>query len=146
MKKIVLISLLLVICCDKPESERNNFFKGNHRLLSLNTFIKIKNETSSFGFFFVFVGEYSSSDKNEKEPTVRFCWENNNKEYVISELPLKQVRFQIDSTINEPYCKFRWYSGPYLNEEYWYSNVIYVLFVLQEKHILKSNVNLDLNP
>lgn len=130
-----------------PPSESTQFFVGSHPLLSLNQFMKLSEKQTSSGMFFICIGSYSSTSNKSEEKTVSFSWLNNQKQYVISELPMNKVRFQMDSTVKVPYCKFKWitgYGAPIFNEATWSENVSYVLFVIRPEQVYNKDVKLDL--
>ena len=156
MKKIIftLITLLLMNSCsvdDKYAYETNcdNFFKGNHKLLSLNNMVNKESIETSSAAFFIIVGSYSSEKRTIVENYVIFSWLNNKDVYMVTKLPISNVRFRIDSTILDPYCKFRWkYPGNFgirsFTESDWKLFFIYALFVIKPEHIYNANVKLDL--
>lgn len=160
MKNVFVLFLLIFVssysqkrfdtefCYDENKSS-DDFFRGNHNLLSLNSMYnksqkEIKEKAN--GWFFVAIGAYKS-EKKETETNKRiatFSWQNDKQEYIFSEVPLEQVRFIIDSTIASPYCKFRWVSTRDFCEHLWWEYVIYVVFVLREENIM-GKVELNLN-
>jgi hypothetical protein len=132
----------------EPESEETTFFKGNHKLMSLNTCITNKKVSSANGFYFVVIGSISSSTIEENRKYATFAWLNNNNEYVISNIPINQVRFQINDSISDPYCKFKWTSKRIYIEstfdEIWSSCIIYVVLVLRSDQIFGEEIELNL--
>jgi hypothetical protein len=104
-----------------------------------------KQEGRGSGIFFICVGgfNYSSSTTQTQEKRAYFSWLNNSGEYVMSDIPMNKVRFQIDSTVKIPYCKFRWYQS-FFQQECWYNLIEYVVFVLRPDQIYNKTVGLDL--
>jgi hypothetical protein len=139
---------LMFISCEqnKPESPTQStlFFQGNHNLMSLNNVIKQTEHSSIKGNFFICVGSINGSSEKTTEQVARFSWKNNNNEFVVSEISMKQVRFQIDSTIKIPYCKFKYYDGYCFEESKWWENIIYVVFVLRQEQIYGNDIVLNL--
>jgi hypothetical protein len=152
----LLVLLLLLMACSiydpekwKKESPQYVFFAGNHELMSLNSLIKTseKSKSSGNGWFFVVIGNLSYSQETSKteERIVRFAWKNNYGQFVVSELPMSLVRFQISKDSLNPYCKFRWTpNSGWFNEKEWVEDVQYVVFVLKENQIYKNDIKLDL--
>jgi len=147
-----LFMLLLFCCCTKQGVETfgkaGQFFVGNHTLMSLSTYTSNETTTRAFGSFFVLVGGFDFSQDTKKAAVARFVWRNNKGEGVISELPLNKVRFVIDNSITEPYCKFRWVGeeNRQFSETYWEAYVIYVVLVLKEDQIKNQTIEFDLKP
>lgn len=124
----------------KSKSEVDLYFGGNHKLLALNNYIDIKDSTYMKSGFFCFL--YNSTKENQRKAS--FVWLNNRNEYVFVELPITNVRFQIDDTIKEPYCKFRWTNRNISSPEE-PSRILYVVLILKEENIVNKNITLDLN-
>jgi|WetSurMetagenome_2_1015567.scaffolds.fasta_scaffold695330_1 hypothetical protein len=143
---------LLAGCTEQTfQSRPTQFFMGKHNLMSLNSLIQIseKSKTTMSGSFFVALGGFNYDKENIKreDRVVHFVWENNSKEFVISEIPMSLVRFQLDTTdsIKSPYCKFRWRDDERsFNEARWMNEVIYVVFILRKNQIYNANIKLDL--
>lgn len=159
MKRLFLIVLMfLIVFCsncsqeylDSVKAEREYYktnksiadlyFGGNHKLLSLKNYIDIKDSTYIKSGFFCFL--YRSSKENERKAS--FVWLNNRNEYVFTEIPICNVRFQINDTIKEPYCKFRW-TNRNISDPEESSRILYVVLVLKEENIVNKNIMLELN-
>lgn len=143
--KFILSFLIFVSLC-QAQDKADDFFKGNHDLLALNSFVSKSIQTKSEGNFFLFVGSYSSETTTSFPTQVSFCWKNNKREYMVSSLPMDRVRFQMDSSITKPYCKFKWKSsgGWEFNEDQWLGYVLYAVFVLKPEQVLDKEIKLDL--
>lgn len=155
MKKIVLTIIALCVYCKDPTYQtdaKDVFFKGDHPLMALDQIVKTTETKTAKagGGFFVCIGgfDYSNNSTKTQERVVNFSWKNNLQQYVISELPMSKVRFQLDSSITVPYCKFRWstYGLGFTNgENSWAEMVIYVVFVLRPDQIYTKPIKLNLN-
>lgn len=124
----------------KNKSEVDLYFGGNHKLLALNNYIDVKDSTYIKSGFFCFL--YNSTKENQRKAS--FVWLNNRNEYVFTELPIANVRFQINDTIKEPYCKFRWTNRDVSSPEE-VSRILYVVLILKEENIVNKNITLELN-
>jgi hypothetical protein len=124
----------------KNKSEVDLYFGGNHKLLALNNYVDIKDSTYIKSGFFCFL--YKSTKENQRKAS--FVWLNNRNEYVFTELPITNVRFQINDTIKEPYCKFRWTNREISSPEE-VSRILYVVLILKEENIANKNIMLELN-
>lgn len=151
MKKIFLIFAILIpiflIGCDGDNTPQtpwqDKMFAGNHELLALNSFVSTKTTSSSGGGFFVVFGSYGSASETTQNKSVTFSFKNYKNEFMTAEFPIEMVRLQIDSTIDKPYCKFRWSTND-LNEYNWKSSVIYVVVVVRPEQVLgKIQLNLS---
>lgn len=101
MKKILLISLsvLFLASCEPQEPYVSNIGKilqGQHLLKHL----PFQKDSVTQNSFFRVV-----KDK------VFFSWQLPDSTYVISQLPLSQIRTRFDPTIEQPFIQFRWQSG-----------------------------------
>jgi hypothetical protein len=96
MKKAWLLALLFLLAgCEQELSEQEKFFAGKHALFSINT----QSGTSDGSCYMIFGSQGS---------TVKFAWLNNNKEYMLTELPIGKIRVVLDDYA-EPFVKFRWW-------------------------------------
>ncbi|MCK9441981.1 MAG: hypothetical protein M0Q13_11240 [Methanothrix sp.] len=126
-------------------SKNDLFFGGNHKLMSLNTYISKEVEGKISDSYFVVVGGISGNISENIDKKASFIWLNNKNEYIFSDLPLSKVRFQINDSIEYPYCKFKWTNNciSCMNESQ--DNILYVVLVLKNENIFGQSIKLDLN-
>jgi hypothetical protein len=156
MKRVflLLLAIFLVNCAkifEKTDAEKliesnksvaDLYFQGNHKLLSLHNYLGTKNNIDLKKGIFCLL--YSSVQQTEKKAS--FVWLNNKNEYVFTELPISQVRFQINDTIKEPYCKFKWiHNNLNTSNKESVDNILYVVLVLKDENIINESIQLELN-
>ena len=129
----------------ESKSKNDLFFSGNHKLMSLNTYIAKEVNGELNGSYFVVVGGISGNISEKVEKKASFIWLNNKNEYIFTDLPLSQVRFTIDNSIIQPYCKFKWTNNCINCIDESQGNILYVVLVLKDENIFGQSVKLDLN-
>ena len=151
MRIAAILLFLSVFACERPQEPvdvQGDFFRGNHLLMSLNSLVKVseKSKLSASAGFFVVVGslKFNKEEPKSEERTVHFVWKNNLGQFVVSELPMSLVRFQIVSDLIQPTCKFRWRDDYCFDEARWVEKVIYVVFTLNESQVYSADIKLDL--
>ena len=114
MKKILLLVLLCIVlfksCIQKAPKGKSvtaEIFEGKHLLRKLNKTVTTKSDHS--GSYFLIFGQVNAT--TYKDINITFSWELNDGDYIISEMPIKDVRIRIDSTVTNPYVLFNWNSS-----------------------------------
>jgi hypothetical protein len=133
MKKLWLLVLLFLLTgCEQELSDQEKFFSGKHNLFSINT----QSGTSDGSCYIIF---------GSQGATVKFSWLNNNKEYMITELPVERIRVVLDE-YNEPFVKFKWWIGPNFTSGNYIPSIIYAqLNIPAGKFVYNLSVSTPIN-
>lgn len=108
---------------------------GKHLLRKI--YSEKETERSASGGFFIFAGNYNSSEKTET--TVTFSWQTNRGDYVYYTLPLVlgRVRLRIDNSVKQPQVVFSWNQNKYTefrsdDVEKAYYQIEYATFIVRD--------------
>ena len=115
MKKLLsfLFMILMISCilsgCEKEDDRTRQQFKyryktfaGQHELRKFKIFSSTESKIS--GIYFLIAGSVSGESKTQTNVT--FSWKMDNGDYIISEMPLTQIKIRIDDNIKKPYVTF----------------------------------------
>ena len=118
MKKLLsfLFMILMISCilsgCQKEDDRKREFeqqskygyktFTGQHELRKFKIFSSTESKIS--GAYFLMAGSVSGGSKTQNNVT--FSWKMDNGDYIISEMPLTQIKIRIDDNIKKPYVTF----------------------------------------
>ena len=115
MKKLLsfLFMILMISCilsgCEKEDDRTRRQFKyryktftGQHELRKFKIFSSTESKIS--GAYFLIAGSVSGGSKTQNNVT--FSWKMDNGDYIISEMPLTQIKIRIDDNIKKPYVTF----------------------------------------
>jgi hypothetical protein len=97
---LFLILVLCTSCVQRVDPEED---ESTHKHLLRKFNVKTSTSSGSSAWYFLVAGGYSSHDY--RETNVRFYFLNCRDEYQFMELPLNNVRIQIDS-VQHPYATF----------------------------------------
>ena len=130
MKKLLILIVALVVSCKPVDCDKSSeIFRGNHKLRKF----KVKSEKySGWSASYFIIGGHASGSSGEKR-MVSFCWLMNNGEYAMSEIEPYKIRLKIDSTITEPYVKFRWFHSHSTDVSFITERVNYMVVCCKEE-------------
>lgn len=111
-----LMGLAFAFSCEAPQrkSASSYFLEGSHNLRKL----KVYNETGQRWSASYFLVAGSASGGTYHETKVKFSWQANTGEYILSELPSTKIRVKLDSTVTVPYIKFKWLGSTSTDADY----------------------------
>ena len=115
MKKLLsFLFMILMISCTlsgrqkEDDRKRQQFkygyktFTGQHELRKFKIFSSTESKIS--GIYFLIAGSVSGESKTQTNVT--FSWKMDNGDYIISKMPLTQIKIRIDDNIKKPYVTF----------------------------------------
>ena len=115
MKKLLsFLFMILMISCtlsgrqkeDDRKRQQSKYgyktFTGQHELRKFKIFSSTESKIS--GAYFLIAGSVSGESKTQTNVT--FSWKMDNGDYIISEMPLTQIKIRIDDNIKKPYVTF----------------------------------------
>jgi len=97
---IVLSTIFFFNCSDGSPHPIEHVLSGKHELRRIKSF-KLKSDI--IGSYFLFSGSISGGGEKIK---VSFAWKTHVGIYIITTLPLEDIRIKVDNTIKNPHVLF----------------------------------------
>jgi hypothetical protein len=106
MKKLLMVAVMATVLssCIDEHKDIDKIFSGNHELRRLD-YLDIKHP-ANFGASYFLLFAHASGSGESTEQYISFSWKLKNGEYVLSKVPMEQIRVKFEASAVKPYISF----------------------------------------